>query len=53
MLYSSNSNAIADQLLRDVGGRRVRYGVVAVVDGRAVGHDEFVPMVWKFGRNWK
>ena len=43
MLYSSDSNATADQLLRDIGGRRVRYGAVAVVDGRAVGQDEFVP----------
>jgi len=42
MLYSSDSNATADQLFRDVGSRRVRYGVVAVVDGRAVGRDEFV-----------
>ncbi|OCL06727.1 hypothetical protein AOQ84DRAFT_355343 [Glonium stellatum] len=43
MLYSSDSNATADQLLRDVGGRRVRYGAVAVVDGRAIGHSELVP----------
>jgi len=53
MLYSSDSNAMADQLLRDVGGSRARYGAVAVVDGRAVGQDEFAPMVWKSGRNWK
>jgi hypothetical protein len=53
MLYSSNSNVMADQLLRDVGGRRVRYGSVAVVDGRVVGQDEFFLMVWKSGRNWK
>lgn len=53
MLYSSDSNAMTDQLLRDIGGRRVRYGAVAVVDGRAVGQDEFAPIVRKSGRNWK
>ena len=53
MLYSSDSNAMADQLLRDIGGRRVRYGAVAVVDGRVVGQDKFFLMVWKSGRNWK
>ena len=33
----------ADQILRDIGGRRVLYGAVTVADGRAVGQDEFVP----------
>ncbi len=51
MLYSSDSNATADQLLRDVGSSRVRHGAVAVVDGRAVGQDEFVPYDMEIRQN--